>query len=128
MTAGTGEGLGEFRGGLGAAAIDQLIKIDGQECRRRSDECLAPVMGINVENVRRNDVLPAMVFEIVAHVLISHRRPTGRPKFRLPNLRASRAGALAQLGGINTEVIEEFPAWPVLRSRNFAIRIRIGTG
>jgi hypothetical protein len=32
------------------------------------------------------------------------------------------------LGGINTEVIEEFPAWPVLPSRNFAIRIRIGTG
>ena len=52
MTAGAGEGLGELRGRLWAAAIDQLIKIDGQERRRRSDEGLAPVMGIDVENVR----------------------------------------------------------------------------
>ena len=62
-------GLGEFGRRLRAAAIDALVEIDREQRRMRADEDLALVAGIDLEDVGRDDVLPAMVFEIVRHCI-----------------------------------------------------------
>ena len=59
-----------------SAAIDQIIKIDRQQCRSRADECLAPPAGVKLQIGRGNDVLPAMVVELVdgSHPRVSKMR------------------------------------------------------
>jgi hypothetical protein len=64
----------QFGDRLRPALIGQLVKIDGEQRRRRTDEGLADVVAVDVEHVRGNDVLPAMVLEFVGHrvLLRSH--------------------------------------------------------
>jgi hypothetical protein len=64
-------GLGELRRRPRTAAIDHVIEIDREQGRARADEDLAPVAGIDLQHVGRDDVLPTMVFEIVGHGLAS---------------------------------------------------------
>jgi hypothetical protein len=60
-------GLGQLCRRPRPAAIDHVIEIDCEQCRTRAHEDLAPVAGIDLQHVRRDDVLPAMVLEIVGH-------------------------------------------------------------
>src|ERR1700730_8197595 len=59
--------FGELCGRQRATRVDHLIEIDRQQGRSGTHEDLAAISVIDLEYVRRNDVLPAMVLEIVAH-------------------------------------------------------------
>ena len=59
--------LGKFSRRARPAAVDHVVEIDREQGRARADEDLAPVAGIDLQHVRRDDVLPAMVLEIVVH-------------------------------------------------------------
>ena len=67
FAAAAGMGLGQLDRRTRAAAIDELIKIDCQQRRARTNEDFSPVAGIDLQHIRRDDVLPAMVLEIVGH-------------------------------------------------------------
>ena len=60
-------GLGELHRRLRPARIDAFVEVDRQQRRIRADRNLALVMRIDLEDVGGDDVLPAVVFEIVAH-------------------------------------------------------------
>jgi hypothetical protein len=60
-------GLGEFGRRSRPAPVDHVVKIDREQSRICADKDLAPVAGIDLKHVRRDDVFPAMIFEIVAH-------------------------------------------------------------
>jgi hypothetical protein len=47
------------------AAIDQVVEIDGEQRGPRADEGLAPPTGIELQIGLRDDVLPAMLVELV---------------------------------------------------------------
>src|SRR4029453_10124575 len=53
----------EVHGSAGAAAIDKIVEIDGQESDRRSDKGLACVWRVQLHVGLGNYVFPAMVFE-----------------------------------------------------------------
>ena len=48
-----------------SAAVDQIVEIDREQRRPRSDKRLAPPAGIKLQVAFRNDVLPAVVVEVV---------------------------------------------------------------
>src|SRR5262249_11295460 len=59
--------LGELGRRPRPPAVDHVVEIDREQGGARADEDLAPVAGVDLQHVRRDDVLPAMVFEIIAH-------------------------------------------------------------
>jgi hypothetical protein len=61
----------QLRDGLGAALIGQFVEVDRQERGRRADEGLAVIMAVDVQHIRRDDVFPAVVFEVVGHDALS---------------------------------------------------------
>ena len=67
LAAGARIGLVQLRHRLWPALIGQLVEIDREQRWRGADEGLADVMGVDVQHVRRDDVLPAVVFEVVGH-------------------------------------------------------------
>src|SRR5262245_63870755 len=74
-------GLGELGRRPRPAPVDHVVEIDREQGRARADKDLAPVAGIDLQHVRRDDVLPAMVFEIIAHGVapVAKRRGRGPP-------------------------------------------------
>ena len=63
-----------YRGGARPPA--ELAKTHPNSC---GEYAFAAVAGIDLQHVRRDDVLPAMVFEIIAHgVLLPSRKRRGR--------------------------------------------------
>src|SRR5215213_8943473 len=52
-----------------AAGVGGLIKVDGDQSGRGTDEYLARVAGIKLQHLLRHHIFPAMVFEIVRHGL-----------------------------------------------------------
>jgi hypothetical protein len=50
-----------------AALIGKFVKVDGEECRGRTDEDVAFVMAVDVQNLGRHDVFPTMIFKILEH-------------------------------------------------------------
>jgi hypothetical protein len=55
--------LGEFGDAPRAALVGELVEVDGEQRRRRADEDVALVMGIDLQHVGGNEILPAMVFK-----------------------------------------------------------------
>jgi hypothetical protein len=58
------------------ALVRQFVEIDGEQRRRRPDERPADIVGVDVKNVGRDHVLPAVIFEFVGHRMLPWR---GRP-------------------------------------------------
>src|SRR5262249_5185129 len=67
FAAAVGMGLCELGGRSRPARVDTVVETDREQGRARADKDLAAVAGIDLQHVRRDDVLPAMVFEIIAH-------------------------------------------------------------
>src|SRR5439155_3807357 len=60
-------GLGERRGRFCAAGINHFIEIDREQRGARAHENLGLVEGVELQHIRRDHILPAMVLEIVGH-------------------------------------------------------------
>jgi hypothetical protein len=52
---------------LGAAFIGEIVQIDGQQRRPLADVGLPVVGRVHLENLRRHDVLPTVVFKADWH-------------------------------------------------------------
>src|SRR6516165_4508387 len=73
LAAGTGILFGDFVRRMRTAAINKLIKVDCEKRRCCPYESLAFVTGINLENVRSDDIFPAMVLKILGHISLLAR-------------------------------------------------------
>src|SRR6516225_4600375 len=60
-------GLRQLCRGTRAAPVDELVEIDCEQCGIVPDEYLAPVCGIDFQDLGRHDVFPAMVLERIGH-------------------------------------------------------------
>ena len=63
--AGIGIARVELVGRMCSASIHQVVEIDGEQRRPRADESLSPPAGIEFQIGLRDDVLPAVLVELV---------------------------------------------------------------
>src|SRR5262249_56209228 len=83
------------------APIDHVVEINREQGGARGDEDLAPVAGIDLQHVRRDDVLPAMVFEIIAHGVApvakaAPTRPAANPNSIEPSVAVQKTAPFFQ--------------------------------